>query len=41
MSTPDIGIDLGTANIVMTYGKKGVVLSEPSVIRHRDSLIRE
>lgn len=34
MSTPDIGIDLGTTNIVMTYGKKGVVLSEPSVIAY-------
>ena len=34
MSTPDIGIDLGTANLVMTYGKKGVVLSEPSVIAY-------
>lgn len=34
MSTPDIGIDLGTSNIVMTYGKKGVVLSEPSVIAY-------
>ena len=34
MSTPDIGIDLGTANIVMTSGKKGVVLSEPSVIAY-------
>ena len=28
----DIGIDLGTANIVMTMGKRGVVLNEPSVI---------
>lgn len=34
MSKPDIGIDLGTANIVMTSGKKGVVLSEPSVIAY-------
>ncbi|MDE5753375.1 MAG: rod shape-determining protein [Oscillospiraceae bacterium] len=34
MSNPDIGIDLGTANIVMTSGKKGVVLSEPSVIAY-------
>ncbi len=34
MNTPDIGIDLGTANIVMTLGKKGVVLSEPSVIAY-------
>lgn len=34
MSIPDIGIDLGTANLVMTYGRKGVVLSEPSVIAY-------
>ncbi len=33
-NTPDIGIDLGTANIVITLGKKGVVLSEPSVIAY-------
>ncbi len=33
-NTPDIGIDLGTANIVMTLGKKGVVLTEPSVIAY-------
>lgn len=34
MSIPDIGIDLGTANFVMTYGRKGVVLAEPSVIAY-------
>ncbi len=28
----DIGIDLGTANIIITKNKKGVVLNEPSVI---------
>ena len=28
----DIGIDLGTANIVMAVSGKGIVLSEPSVI---------
>ena len=28
MSNNDIGIDLGTSNIVMTMGNKGVVLSE-------------
>ena len=33
-NTPDIGIDLGTSNIVMTLGKKGVVLTEPSVIAY-------
>lgn len=40
MSTPDIGIDLGTANIIMTYGKKGIVLSEPSVIAYNTSTQR-
>lgn len=40
MSTPDIGIDLGTANIIMTYGKKGIVLSEPSVIAYNTSTDR-
>lgn len=34
MANTDIGIDLGTANIVMTMGTKGVVLSEPSVIAY-------
>ena len=34
MANTDIGIDLGTANIVMTMGSKGVVLSEPSVIAY-------
>ena len=28
----DIGIDLGTANIIITRRRKGVVLNEPSVI---------
>lgn len=28
----DIGIDLGTANIMITMGKKGIVLNEPSVV---------
>ena len=28
----DIGIDLGTANIVITMNNKGVMLDEPSVI---------
>lgn len=32
MASVDIGIDLGTANIVMTMGKKGIVLDEPSVV---------
>jgi rod shape-determining protein MreB len=30
----DIGIDLGTANIVISMGNKGVVLNEPSVIAY-------
>ncbi len=34
MSNNDIGIDLGTSNIVITMGNKGVVLSEPSVIAY-------
>ena len=34
MANTDIGIDLGTSNIVMTMGSKGVVLSEPSVIAY-------
>ncbi|MDR1674161.1 MAG: rod shape-determining protein, partial [Oscillospiraceae bacterium] len=28
----DIGLDLGTANIIMTMGEKGIVLNEPSVV---------
>ena len=32
MVSTDIGIDLGTANIVMAVNGKGVVLNEPSVI---------
>ena len=28
----DIGIDLGTANIVVTLKGKGIVLREPSVV---------
>jgi len=34
MANSDIGIDLGTSNIVITMGSKGVVLSEPSVIAY-------
>ncbi|MDE5947070.1 MAG: rod shape-determining protein [Oscillospiraceae bacterium] len=34
MAVSDIGIDLGTANIVITMGNRGVVLSEPSVIAY-------
>ena len=28
----DIGIDLGTANIMITMGSRGIVLNEPSVV---------
>ena len=28
----DVGIDLGTANILMTLKGKGIVLKEPSVV---------
>jgi len=28
----DIGIDLGTANIMITMGNRGIVLNEPSVV---------
>ena len=32
MASVDIGIDLGTANIMITMGNKGIVLDEPSVV---------
>ena len=32
MASVDIGIDLGTANIMITMGHKGIVLNEPSVV---------
>ena len=34
MANSDIGIDLGTSNVVITMGNKGGVLSEPSVISY-------
>ena len=34
MSNNNIGIDLGTSNIVISMGNKGVVLNEPSVIAY-------
>lgn len=34
MAFLDIGIDLGTANIMITMGSKGVVLDEPSVVAY-------
>ena len=30
----DIGIDLGTANIIITVAGKGIVLNEPSVVAY-------
>lgn len=32
LSSKDIGIDLGTANILVTIKGRGVVLNEPSVV---------
>lgn len=32
MNSKDIGIDLGTANILVTLRGKGIVLNEPSVV---------
>ncbi|MCL2019994.1 MAG: rod shape-determining protein [Oscillospiraceae bacterium] len=34
MSSVDIGIDLGTANIIITLGGRGIVLNEPSVVAY-------
>lgn len=34
MSAVDIGIDLGTANTIITVGGKGVVIDEPSVVAY-------
>ena len=30
----DIGIDLGTANIIITIAGRGIVLNEPSVVAY-------
>ena len=32
MSGADIGIDLGTANVLIYVSEKGIVLEEPSVV---------
>lgn len=32
MSSVDIGLDLGTANTIITVGGKGIVMNEPSVV---------
>lgn len=34
MALTDIGIDLGTANIIITLGNKGIVVNEPSVVAY-------
>lgn len=34
MSSVDIGIDLGTANTIITVGGKGIVINEPSVVAY-------
>ena len=34
MSSVDIGIDLGTANTIITLGGKGIVINEPSVVAY-------
>ncbi len=34
MASTDIGIDLGTANIILTLGSKGIVVNEPSVVAY-------
>ena len=30
----DIGVDLGTANVIITLGNKGIVVNEPSVVAY-------
>lgn len=34
MALTDIGIDLGTANVIITLGNKGIVVNEPSVVAY-------
>ena len=34
MSSVDVGIDLGTANTIITIGGKGIVVNEPSVVAY-------
>ncbi|MDR0804343.1 MAG: rod shape-determining protein, partial [Oscillospiraceae bacterium] len=34
MGSVDIGIDLGTANVLITLGKKGIVINEPSMVAY-------
>ena len=33
----DIGIDLGTANIIITIAGRGIVLNEPSVVAYESN----
>ena len=33
-NSKDIGVDLGTANIIITLKGKGIVLKEPSVVAY-------
>ena len=32
LNSKDIGVDLGTANVIITLKGKGIVLNEPSVV---------
>ena len=34
MSSVDVGIDLGTANTIISIGGKGIVVNEPSVVAY-------
>ena len=34
LASVDIGIDLGTANIIISTSSKGVILNEPSVVAY-------
>ena len=35
----DIGIDLGTANILVTLKGKGIILKEPSVVIEKQEIL--
>ena len=41
MSGADIGIDLGTANVLIYVSEKGIVLEEPSVVAVDNKLKEE
>jgi len=36
----DVGIDLGTANTLVTVRHRGIVISEPSVVARSDGLMK-